>query len=156
MYFPALKVITTTFVPNTMSGLKIMNFPLLTGVGDNFNPSIMTGCTGIFLTGMIGYKSGIIIPSGTMSGVQNLVLGTSGTLKYISGQKIELSGLNLNVQSVTGLLWLLTSLDGTNGTQTWGAGRILNMTGGLNAAPAGQGVTDKATLIARGATVLTN
>lgn len=39
----------------------------------------------------------------------------------------------------------------------WGnAGEVLNMTGGTNAAPSGQGIADKATLIARGATVTTN
>jgi len=38
----------------------------------------------------------------------------------------------------------------------WGAASALRMNGGTNAAPTGQGLTDKATLIARGATITTN
>lgn len=145
----------------TGSQITEISFPSLTGISGLFNPRAISGCTGVYLTGMIGYGSGIIIPSGTtisdnMSGVRSLSLGTSGTLKYISGSRIEISGLNLDQTSVNGVLSLLVSLDGTNGTQTWGAGRTLLMHGGNNAAPAGQGITDKTTLQGRGATVLTN
>jgi hypothetical protein len=40
---------------------------------------------------------------------------------------------------------------------TWGnAGEVLTLNGGTSAAPSGQGILDKATLIGRGATVVTN
>lgn len=153
---PSLAAVYGDFIPNNINVLPSMSFPALQAIGGRFSPFLMTGMTGVFLTGMRRYESGINIPSGTMSGVVAAVFGTSGTLKAIIGSRIELSGLNLNVQSVTGLLYLLTSLDGTNGTVAWGAGKTLIINGGNNAAPAGQGIADKATLQGRGATVTTN
>jgi hypothetical protein len=60
-------------------------------------------------------------------------------------------GNALNTASVNHILARLVA------SPTWGnAGETVDISGGTNAAPSGQGSTDKATLIARGATVTTN
>jgi hypothetical protein len=85
-----------------------------------------------------------------------MTLGTIGTLKAINGATINVSGQALTSASVNAILHLLVSLDGTNGTTLWGSGKTLTINGGTNAAPSGQGATDKATLQGRGATITTN
>jgi hypothetical protein len=50
----------------------------------------------------------------------------------------------------------LVSLDGTNGTTEWGGGNTVDISGGTNAAPTGQGIADVVTLTGRGAEVITN
>ena len=42
------------------------------------------------------------------------------------------------------------------GTTSWGTGRTLNLSGGTSSTPSGTGLTDKAIIQARGATVNTN
>ncbi len=69
---------------------------------------------------------------------------------------VVLSGCALNQASVDAILALLVSLNGTGGTTNWGSGRTCTLTGGTNATPSATGLTDKATLQARGATVTTN
>lgn len=105
---------------------------------------------------MVNYASTITVPSATCANVASVTLGTVGTLKSILGATITLSGLKLPSANVNAVLALLVSLDGTNGTTLWGSGKTLNISGGTNGAPTGQGITDKATLVARGATVTTN
>ena len=93
------------------------------------------------------------------SGLGNLTtvtLGTVGVLKVVSVGTINISGQKLDQASVNGILALLVSLDGTGGTTLWGAGKTVNISGGTSAAPSGQGIIDKATLVARSATVTTN
>lgn len=83
-------------------------------------------------------------------------LFTVGTLKNFGGDFIA-NGLNLSAASVNHILAVFASLDGTNGTTLWArAGKTINLSGGTNAAPTGQGIIDKATLVGRGATVTTN
>lgn len=152
---PSLVTIYKNFIPNNINLVKDLSFPLLKNIGGDCSPSVMTGITGISLSGMRRYESGINIPT-TMSGLITASFGTSGTLQAIMGPIINLSGLNLNVESVTGLLWLLTSLNGLRETISWGAGKTLILTGGNNAAVVGQGITDKTTLVGRGATISNN
>jgi hypothetical protein len=76
----------------------------------------------------------------------------SSNLKSIDG--LSLTNNRLSTTSVNDLLSLLVSLDGTNGTTLWNV--TLNISGGSNAVPSGQGITDVATLVARGATIYTN
>ena len=83
----------------------------------------------------------------------SLTLGTIGTLKNIN-DFVRLSNNALNVGSVNGVLALLVSLDGTNGTELFNTNVYLNE--GTNAAPTGQGITDVQTLIDRGCDVQTN
>jgi hypothetical protein len=115
----------------------------------------MAALTTINAPAMVSYASTISAPSASMGNVTTAVFGTVGTLKSIGGN-ITLSGLKLDAASVNGILALLVSLDGTNGTTLWGSGRVLTINGGTNAAPSGQGITDKATLQARGCTITTN
>ena len=91
-----------------------------------------------------------------LGNLTTVTLGTPGTLKLITGATINISGQKLDQASVNGILALLVSLDGTGGTTLWGAGKTVNLSGGTSAAPSGQGILDKATLIARTATVTTN
>lgn len=83
----------------------------------------------------------------------SITLGTIGTLKIVN-DNISLSNNALNVGSVNGVLALLVSLDGTNGTSLFTSN--LYLTGGTNAAPTGQGIIDVQTLIDRGCDVQTN
>jgi len=62
----------------------------------------------------------------------------------------------LSVTTVNYILAMLVSLDGTNGTTLWGPLCVVDISYGTNAAPTGQGILDVATLVARGATVITN
>jgi hypothetical protein len=152
---PALEVVGGNCTPSNMAVLTSLSFPALKSVRGSFQPSSMANVTTVSAPAMVRYGSFITIPSATVGNVTTVTLGTVGTLKQIAGQ-VTLSGLKLNSASVNGILALLVSLDGTNGTTLWGAGRTLTINGGTNAAPSGQGITDAATLVARGATVTTN
>ena len=104
---------------------------------------------------MVSYGSTIAATTG-LGNLTTVTLGTPGTLKRISGATINISGQKLDQASVNGILALLVSLDGTGGTTLWGAGKTVNLSGGTSASPSGQGIIDKATLVARTATVTTN
>jgi hypothetical protein len=84
------------------------------------------------------------------------------TLTFSSGIKQISTYLSLyqnafSETTVNYILAMLVSLDGTNGTTLWGGPTcLLNMSYGTSAAPTGQGILDVATLVARGATIITN
>ena len=79
------------------------------------------------------------------------------TLRNISGKAFQATGLALPAENVNYLLAQVVNLDGSIGKQNFsGAGFVVNISGGTTAAPTGQGITDKNTLIARGCTVTTN
>ena len=153
--FPALVSVGTTFAPSAMGALTSMSCNALQIVGSNFSVGSMTLLDTLSFAGMVRYGGTISLSSG-QSNLTSVVLGTIGTLKSIAGATITISGQKLTSASVNAILALLVSLDGTNGTTTWGAGKTLTINGGTNGAPTGQGITDKATLIARTATVTTN
>ncbi|MDP2136365.1 MAG: hypothetical protein Q8J74_00790 [Candidatus Didemnitutus sp.] len=176
---PELVTVSGTFSPSSVALLTTLSAPKLATVGGNFNPSWMAALTTISLpqltiiTGtcnpsnmallatfslpaMVSYGSTISIPSASMGNVSSVTLGTIGTLKSISGTTITLSGLKIPSANVNAILALLVSLDGTNGTTLWGSGKTITINGGTNGAPTGQGLTDKATLQGRGATITTN
>lgn len=98
---------------------------------------------------------GAVTMNTSLGNLTTVTLGTVGTTTRINGN-INLSGQKLDQASVNGILAVVASLDGTNGTTAWSAGKTLNLSGGTSSAPSGQGITDKATIIARGATVTTN
>lgn len=92
------------------------------------------------------------------SSLANLTLGSVGTLKSIyydpiDGASVFLYGCALSSASVTHVLDILISLDGTNGTTEWGAGSTLDISGGTNAIPSAGDLVKIATLEARGATI---
>lgn len=72
-----------------------------------------------------------------------------GTVSITLGE-FRADGNALNVASINALLAAFVAANKTTGTRT------LNLSGGTNAAPTGQGITDKATLVSRGWTVTTN
>lgn len=104
---------------------------------------------------MIVWGSNIAMNSSN-GNLASITLGTIGTLKQIAGTTITLSGQKLTSANVNAIMALLVSLNGSSGTTAWGSGKTLTINGGTNGAPTGQGITDKATLVARGATITTN
>jgi hypothetical protein len=95
------------------------------------------------------------------SSLENLTLGSIGTLKSIyydpnDGAYVNLNGCALSSASVTHVLDILISLDGTNGTTEWGDGSTLDISGGTNAIPSAGDLVKIGILEARGATVLYN
>jgi hypothetical protein len=182
MSFPSLKILGASFTASAMASLTTFSFPVLSFVGGNFTPSSMAALTTISLPAlqyqgyspfgsfsvasmaslatlslpaMISYNGTITANTG-LGNLASVTLGTVGTLKSIVGATINISGQKLDRASVNGILALLVSLDGTGGTTLWGAGKTVNLSGGTSAAPSGQGIIDKATLVARTATVTTN
>lgn len=153
--FPALSVVGGTFNPLSMASLTSLSCNVLTIIGGNATISSMAILTTVGLPGMVSYGGTIDLHSSN-GNLTSVTLGTNGTLKAINGATINISGQKLTVANVNAILNLLVTLDGTNGTTAWGTGKTLTINGGTNGAPSGQGITDKATLIARGATVTTN
>lgn len=81
-------------------------------------------------------------------------LGSIGTIKQVTGLTFYNSALNS--ASVTHILDVLISLDGTNGTILFGPGEDLNISGGTNAIPSVGDLAKIAILEGRGATVTYN
>ena len=152
--FPALKYIAGQFAPATMASLAVISLPNLQKIGGGSTVSAMASLTQVSLPSMVAYVAGLTASSG-LGNLTTVTLGTIGTLK-IGPSPISITGQKLDQASVNGILALLVSLDGTNGTTLWGAGKTVNLSGGTSAAPSGAGISDKATLVARGATVTTN
>lgn len=175
---PQLAYVGGNFSPGTMALLTSLSLPILSYVGGNFNlgpmaslasvslPSLkylgvsislssMAALTSFSAPAMVNYAGTNITMNSANGNIASVVLGTVGTLKSMV-TTINISGQKLDAASVNGILALLVSLDGNNGTTLWGAGKTLTINGGTNAAPSGQGVADKATLQGRGATVTTN
>jgi hypothetical protein len=148
---PSLVVVGTNLGPNTMASLTTLSFPALQTVGSNLNPSTMASLTTLSLPALV--STGAITVNTGFGNLANVTIGA--TLKSCSGN-VTFSGQKLTAASVNNILAVFAALDGTNGTTAWGAGKTLTLNGGTNAAPTGQGITDKATIQARGATVLTN
>lgn len=80
-------------------------------------------------------------------------IGEIGIVKNLPSVGFENNALS--EETVNYILALLVSLDGTNGTVLWN--NQVNLSGGTSAAPTGQGLIDKQTLIDRGSDeVITN
>ena len=152
---PNLTTVVGAFSPGSMASLATISAPSLQSVFGIFAPYTMASLTTISFPAMI-YYGGTITLNTALANLTTVTLGTPGTLKGVSGAMINISGAKLDAASVNGILALLVSLDGTGGTTLWGAGKTVNLSGGTSAAPSGQGIIDKATLIARTATVTTN
>ncbi len=153
--FPKLATISGTFAPTTMAALVTMSLPLLANIVGAVSVASMASLTTISFAGMANYGSTITFNSG-LGNLTSVTLGTIGTLNSIAGATINISGQKLTQANVNAILALLISLNGTNGTTLWGAGKTLNVSGGTSGAPSGQGITDKAALVVRGATITTN
>ena len=136
------------------SGVTSLSLPALTNISGAVTHTGATGLTSLSYPAMITYGSTFAATS--LSSLTTVTFGTIGTLKSIAGASVSFSTCLLNQASVDGILALLVSLDGTNGTTLFGAGKTVTLNGGFNAAPSAAGLVNKATLQARGATVNTN
>jgi len=127
------------------------NLPSLTYVNGNFE---IVGCpaTSMSFPLLTNVENEIRIYNNFS--LTSLTIGTIGVLKEIYND-INLQGNSLDEVSVNGVLALLVSLDGTNGTQYY-SNHAISLSGGANAAPTGQGILDVQTLTDRGCTVTTN
>lgn len=151
----SLASIGGTFAPATMAALTTLSFPALGNIAGAVSAASMAALTTINFAAMVNYGSTIAFNT-SLGNLTTVTLGTIGTLKSIQGATINISGQKLTQAVVDAILALLVSLDGTNGTTTWGAGKTLTISGGTNAAPGVQGALDKITLQGRGATITTN
>lgn len=146
-----------TYNPNWPSGVSQVYFPNLKFAIGGFTPqgtpqvSTFTAPSLINLGGTPSFY-GSFMDVG--SSLRNVTIGTVGTFK--SSGDLYLDGQNLSQVSVDYILHVYASLDGTNGTTSFGAGRTLDLSGGTNSAPSAAGLTDKATIVGRGATVSTH
>ena len=141
--------------PNEFNALTVWSMPALTYMGGACTFLGLYPLITVSFPAMVTWNSTIKMDA-AQGNIVNVTLGTIGTLKKIAGASVKCAANKLSVASVNALLALLVSLDGTNGTTLWGTGKSLTTNGGTNAAPTGQGITDKATLVGRGATITTN
>lgn len=143
LQFPNLAKVITGLSINGAVNVSILSFPALTG-GNSFdahfdNSSVVT----LDLSALTSSTTLASFQGGTK--LQNINIGQA---KPANASDWDFHNNALSVASVNHLLARCVA----NPTFTG----VLNLSGGTNAAPTGQGITDKATLIARGATVTTN
>ena len=154
--FPKVEVIVGQgFSLSSFTNLTEMNLPELKFVNSNFSISNCTALTTFTMPNLIGWLySGTINFSGCSS-LANFTLGTVGILKVCKINGLGLTDCSLTQTSVDNLLVLLASLDGTNGTTVYGAGKTIYI-GGTNSAPSPTGLAAINTLTARGVMVFYN
>jgi hypothetical protein len=152
--FPALASIGGNCTPGTMASLTTLSLPVLATVSGFINPAAMAALTTLSMPALVKVGGAVLVNSG-FGNLQNITLGAAGTTKLINGS-INFSGQKLTQASVDQILHTVASLDGTGGTTSWGTGLTLTLNGGTNSTPSATGLTDKATIVARGGTVLNN
>lgn len=132
----------------------ILNNPLLTSLSV---PSFASAGASLFInsnTSLVAISlPALTTVTGAFLFTGNTSLTTLSTPVYLPTNGSSISGTNcaLSATSVNNMLHRCVL------QPTWGnAGESIDLSGGTNAAPSGQGIADKATLIGRGATVTTN
>lgn len=137
----------------TFSGLSVANATSMTSITAPLLATIGGG--GLSIQGCSSLTS-LTFPALTHAGT-GIAIKTNSSLSSLSlpvyvpviSETVDCSANALNVASVNGILARCVANAGyTAGT--------VDLSGGTNAAPAGQGAADKATLIGRGVTVNTN
>lgn len=130
--------------------LYVSNNQLSGSIPSLSNNTLLTGCNlnGNLFTGNIPDLSNNTALTSFDCSVNQLTGWVGGTVSVTLGSFSALNNL-LDAATVNALLAAFVSAGKNSGT------RILNL-GGTNAAPTGQGLTDKATLQGRGWTVTTN
>lgn len=140
----------SSFVFNSLKYLQTWNLQPA-----NFCPTV--SFPAMVEWGMDSISSAInLVPTSGASQLTDVLLGTIGTLKAIHSSNITITGQALTQSCVDAILALLVSLDGTNGTTLYGSGKIVNLSGGTSATPSSTGLSNKAILQGRGATITTN
>lgn len=124
-------------------GAESVSLPSLTSVGGDFFSNSWAGVT-LNLPSLVSI-AGVFAPN------FNLSLTTVNVPKFVpfNGQQISFINCNLNAASINQILAHCVA----NAAYVTG---LVALDAGTNAAPTGQGVADKATLIGRGVTVQTN
>lgn len=162
---PDLTTITGTFQPLGASNLSAIELPLLETVGINFvvvDTSLLTTLTlpslvTISNSLVISFNSGLVslsLPSlvtvgGDVDATDNAALENFSAPNWMPGDiGISFIGCALTAESVNHILARCVA------SSTSAASIALQ--GGTNAAPTGQGILDKATIIGNGSSVTTN
>lgn len=146
---PKLKRLNGTVTINITGVLDLHELEFVVGnIGGNFNG---TGLTSVS-TPKIIYNANINFS--LQPNLTTVTIGTIGITKQLG--LVQFATCALNQVSVDGILALLVSLDGTNGTTLYGAGKNCNIGGGTSSTPSAAGLIDKAILQSRGATITTN
>lgn len=146
---PALATIIGNLSFSTNVTLTTLSFPSLTSIGSGSKAgSIIVGTT--FLSSTLSMPVlGNVFGNISMISCPNLTTITVPGLIPKNGSNISISGAKLDAATVN----LILARCVANAAYVSGT---ITLTGGTNAAPSGQGMADKATLIGRGVTVNTN
>ena len=153
VYLPSLQCVVGQFSPNNCTFLNTINCPALQYMG-TCTLATMSHLATVNFPAMVNYSGAITITT-SLGAVSSVTLGTIGTLKKINGS-VNIATQKLTQATVDGILALIASLDGTNGTTSWGSGKTLTINGGTNSAPSTSGSSSMATIVARGGTVTHN
>lgn len=140
----SLTTVTSQFACSGHAILASLSLAALATVSGAFSCSSNPSLTSLALTSLTSIGE-------TLTCTNNAALTTISLPAYLptNGQNQSFNGCALNVASVNHFLARCVANAGyVSGT--------INLAGGTNAAPAGQGSTDKTTLIGRGCTVTTN
>ena len=147
-----MAALTTLSLPNlshvagqisfsSMGALTTISFPALSYIAGFINSAIsmttggMTSLTTLSLPAVAVINGSI---ASTAPALANVTLPTNGTLKNVASS-ISITGAALTQTSVNNILQALASLDGTNGTTSYGTGRTVNISGGTSSAPSNAG-----------------
>jgi hypothetical protein len=141
---PRLEWVTTNFTFGTAASLTAFSVPSLRYVGGNLQGSAMASLTTLAFPSLAYVGGSGSLSFTTTPLLANFTLPTDGTLKYVAAGTFAITSAALTVQSVDNVLQAFASLDGTNGTTSYGAGKTINLTGGTSAAPSNLGSTTTA------------
>jgi hypothetical protein len=162
--FPKLTTLTSFLTVSGNTNMTSISFPLLSSMGGSFD---MTGCKvttlsfPLLATGVTSISCGnatlttLSMPSlVTVNGAftcNSAALTTVDLSSFLptNTKNISFIGASLTAASVNHILARCVASAGY-------LTGVINLSGGTSAAPTGQGITDKATLITRGHTVTTN
>jgi hypothetical protein len=136
------------------SGITTFSPAVLNNITTNLTLTGSNALTTINLSAMANYRGTITVQS--ITGLTTVTLGVIGVLKLIAGATVNFGGCALTQASVDGILALLVSLDGTNGTTLFGSGKTVTLNGGTNSTPSTAGAANRTILVGRGAIVNVN
>jgi len=141
---PLLEIFFDTVSLADLPQLRVVNFPLLVNCPYGFVLLYNTGVETMTLPALLHCHAGILITNNSA-----LTEFSMPNVLFSAGSSCLFSGNALSASCVNAILARgVASSDFTSG--------VLDLSDGTNAAPSGQGITDKNTLIARGVTVTTN
>jgi hypothetical protein len=145
-----------TLVVATHASLTTLSLPLCTLI-EGTGGMVVSGCGALTTINIASLQRclGPITCNSSNGAISTVNFPPAGTLLQVGGN-VHFGSQALNEASVDAILVSLASLDGTNGTTAYGAGRTVTLNGGTNAAPSATGTAARAVLLGRGATVNVN